>query len=692
MDTRFVLFLVALLSWTSAQQLVLFCPGPATISCSTVTPIIWDGTAFNGQCPLNGISFQTINNDSIGEYSSCGELNVTITNVVTTIDVGSTVVNVDSSLSFSAQPSLSGLTVVCRSGANAAVNSTLLIPDPTQAVSVSQDSLTAVTVNLMGGESRCISLYFVEITQNGSSDSPVIMNSPSPSIGVTELDLCRNRYSFVGFVQAPSGVQGGRSTAQMIGLEAVTNVKANTTTLSWTQPANTASDGCISGYIISWTEGEDTTISSSTSVLVSNLNNFPFCQSQTLTLTPNTPSGRLPVGTSLQNVIFEHPDFAAPVVSVFFTLQSDNVVININWQDITLEAVPLRMFGFSKIGEGVCNPQFSATGSSVTQSVPGAQSGDRYTVCVVFINNECMNRTDDTIRVPVQLLTNPLLSVGDSSISIVVTVSPSPPMSPDSLSILATIDPPHANAVLANYPTSSQYMVMFDSLTSGTTYTYNIRVILRNDSTTTIGLPVTGSFTVPACGTVCVTVVIVVSAVLLVVAVFCLAGGFGAYKYKNRFKDWSVRSFKSENTEKHKLTYCSPPPTPDSLYADPKSIEHQAAPGTEDQYTIVDKNGKKNTKPKPTPSEAVYQDPCTIEHKTTASGAIYTVVDKLKRSSKKEGEPDVIPPASEGSTCKRIEEATKPNSSQLPQELYSEVFDALPKGMAPEVVRNGMKN
>ena len=172
------------------------------------------------------------------------------------------------------------------------------------------------------------------------------------------------------------------------------------------------------------------------------------------------------------------------------------------------------MFGFSKIGEGVCNPQFSATGSSVTQSVPGAQSGDRYTVCVVFINNECMNRTDDTIRgerklcvpnlsilyistVPVQLLTNPLLSVGDSSISIVVTVSPSPPMSPDSLSILATIDPPHANAVLANYPTSSQYMVMFDSLTSGTTYTYNIRVILRNDSTTTIGLPVTGSFTVP---------------------------------------------------------------------------------------------------------------------------------------------------------------------------------------------------
>ncbi len=70
-------------------------------------------------------------------------------------------------------------------------------------------------------------------------------------------------------------------------------------------------------------------------------------------------------------------------------------------------------------------------------------------------------------------------------------------MSPDSLSILATIDPPHDSAMLENYPTlSQQYTVMFDGLTSGTIYIYDIKVILRNDSTTTIGLPVTGSFTV----------------------------------------------------------------------------------------------------------------------------------------------------------------------------------------------------
>ncbi len=51
----------------------------------------------------------------------------------------------------------------------------------------------------------------------------------------------------------------------------------------------------------------------------------------------------------------------------------------------------------------------------------------------------------------------------------------------------------------------------------------------------------------------------------------------------------------------------SPLPPADSLYADPKSIEHQAAPGTEDQYALVDKKGKKNTKPEPTPPEALYQ-------------------------------------------------------------------------------------
>ncbi len=51
----------------------------------------------------------------------------------------------------------------------------------------------------------------------------------------------------------------------------------------------------------------------------------------------------------------------------------------------------------------------------------------------------------------------------------------------------------------------------------------------------------------------------------------------------------------------------SSPPPPDSLYADPNTIEHQPAPGTEDQYAMIDRKVKKNTKPKPTPPEALYQ-------------------------------------------------------------------------------------
>ena len=37
-----------------------------------------------------------------------------------------------------------------------------------------------------------------------------------------------------------------------------------------------------------------------------------------------------------------------------------------------------------------------------------------------------------------------------------------------------------------------------------------------------------------------------------------------------------------------------------------------------------------------------------IEHETAASGDTYAVVDKPKRSSKKKGGPDAVPPPSEG--------------------------------------------
>ncbi len=86
---------------------------------------------------------------------------------------------------------------------------------------------------------------------------------------------------------------------------------------------------------------------------------------------------------------------------------------------------------------------------------------------------------------------------GDQAFSITSILHQPPPMSPDQLYILSTIDPPDVTRMLDDYPNASSHTVVFNNLTPGTTYTYIIRVVLRNDSSITIGLPVTGSFSVP---------------------------------------------------------------------------------------------------------------------------------------------------------------------------------------------------
>ncbi len=100
----------------------------ATIDCSTATPVVWDGTAFNGQCSLNGIAYQDATTANIGETTSCGEFGVTITDVVVTTAVGVNTTVVGSSLSFNAQSPFNGLIVTCRTGGNPNVNVELLIP------------------------------------------------------------------------------------------------------------------------------------------------------------------------------------------------------------------------------------------------------------------------------------------------------------------------------------------------------------------------------------------------------------------------------------------------------------------------------------------------------------------------------------------------------------------------------------
>ena len=87
------------------------------------------------------------------------------------------------------------------------------------------------------------------------------------------------------------------------------------------------------------------------------------------------------------------------------------------------------------------------------------------------------------------------LPSGDTRFTVTLTLLPVPsPYSPNDLVIISTIDPPDAGPIVEDYPTSTQqYTVTFSGLRFGTTYTYSIRVALRNNDTIIVGLPVTGS-------------------------------------------------------------------------------------------------------------------------------------------------------------------------------------------------------
>ena len=110
----------------------------------------------------------------------------------------------------------------------------------------------------------------------------------------------------------------------------------------------------------------------------------------------------------------------------------------------------------------------------------------------------CLSTFIDIV-VPERLITNLLAtSTGDSSFTVTATV-PSMVNDFNALAIYSTITPAHDKAILVNYPVSSQqFSVTFNGLTAGTTYTYIIRIVLKMSPDTVIGLPVMGSYIIPA--------------------------------------------------------------------------------------------------------------------------------------------------------------------------------------------------
>ncbi len=65
---------------------------------------------------------------------------------------------------------------------------------------------------------------------------------------------------------------------------------------------------------------------------------------------------------------------------------------------------------------------------------------------------------------------------------------------PDQLHIIVSLSPNHAAPVVADFPASYQYTVMF-SLKAGTSYIYTVRIVRRNDMTDVVE-PFEGSFTI----------------------------------------------------------------------------------------------------------------------------------------------------------------------------------------------------
>ena len=93
-----------------------------------------------------------------------------------------------------------------------------------------------------------------------------------------------------------------------VGIEGVANVRATAPILlEWTQLPNSAKPDCITGYIVSWGVGQGEISGPGTSVNVTSLAGFPYFQTISVTITPNTPLGAATKGASSSTVMFQHP-------------------------------------------------------------------------------------------------------------------------------------------------------------------------------------------------------------------------------------------------------------------------------------------------------------------------------------------------------------------------------------------------
>ena len=111
----------------TAQQ--IHCPGDSvSISCTTTTLLIWQGSALTGQCNENNILLYSLTVENISDTFVCGDFTATLTNL-TSMTIGTTTqVILVSSLAVTATPSLDGTTITCNNLLNTIENVQLTVP------------------------------------------------------------------------------------------------------------------------------------------------------------------------------------------------------------------------------------------------------------------------------------------------------------------------------------------------------------------------------------------------------------------------------------------------------------------------------------------------------------------------------------------------------------------------------------
>ncbi len=192
---------------------------------------------------------------------------------------------------------------------------------------------------------------------------------------------------------------------------------------------------------------------------------------------------------------------------------TESLIISSVPQGISQIVNPTRMNGYSRAGMA-CTPNTVFTGDSFEFTLPDdADSGQAFTMCVQLTSGDCMEMalrnftsksiilihlhdhvlphsnymtcdvsTTSTHAVPGQTITVQDEMVSGTSFTVTVNL-PITEYQPDQLQIIVSLIPNDTAPVVADFPASYQYTVMFSDLMYDTSYNYSVWIMRRSDMT-----------------------------------------------------------------------------------------------------------------------------------------------------------------------------------------------------------------